>query len=128
MLLRPTTDDTYRVVGPCFIHGLMNSEAVLGRLLPSTQVRVAANNDGVFQPRYMDPTTSSLCSADPRLADVPVPEPWEPVKLWQWTNDDPTQCVKYRNTVTGEVINTDPRMFPDALRSRGLNLRNIVLS
>lgn len=128
MVLRRSTDNALRIVGPCFIHGLMNGEAVLGPLPSTTQLRVAANNDGIFQPQYMDSRTSALSYEDPRLAHVPVPKDWEAVEQWQWTRDDPIQCVRYRNVVTGEVINTDPRMSVEALRLRGVDLTCLWLS
>lgn len=51
---------------------------------------------------------------------------WQP-GAWERTRVDPNNCCRFRNTRTGEVVNSDPRLFPEALEARGVDVRTITL-
>jgi hypothetical protein len=70
-------------------------------------------------PAYINKRTGLEQYEDPRLERLVLPSEWEPIK-WEWTRDDSAQCSKFRNKNTGEVINSDPQLFPEALRVRGV--------
>ena len=68
MLLRPTINSQYRVVGPCYVDGLMNGEAFLGRLPDHYQTMyifdemLSGHTDA-----FLDRRTDRLQYNDPRL-------------------------------------------------------------
>jgi len=79
--------------------------------------------------RYFDKTSDEKhlkTSQDPRLSDIPVPPPWEPMHTNR-TKDDPKYFRKFRNTETGEVINFDPMLSASSLRERGVAVETIRL-
>ncbi|KAI3333872.1 HET-domain-containing protein [Ustulina deusta] len=59
-----------------------------------------------------------------------LPHSWE-VKIepieFEWTPSDSMHCRKFRNKSTGEIINSDPRLFPEALLERGIPVRTITI-
>ncbi|KAK4450969.1 HET-domain-containing protein [Podospora aff. communis PSN243] len=102
LLRRAERSSSYVVVGPCYVHGLMNAEGFLGPV-PS-------------------PWTARRTLHDPRLNPLP-PDEWEEVQ------GDITLRLEYRdfdlffrNKQTGQVLDSDPRMQPEALRQRGVDL------
>ncbi|KAI0477382.1 HET-domain-containing protein [Xylariaceae sp. FL0804] len=127
MLLRPSPSGEYGVVGDCYVHGIMDGEALLGSF--SAQWSVQYLGDGTDQydrPCYCNSNTGLKTTEDPRLESVPLPPVWEPVE-WERTRADPIFCNKYRHKDTGEIINSDPRLFPEALRERGVELTTVTL-
>lgn len=74
--------------------------------------------------RYLDLTTYEQTAEDPRLGALP-PE-WERVP-YERSPDDPALFEVFKNRVTGETINSDPRLSSDALRERGLKLQTFQL-
>ncbi|KAJ2995802.1 hypothetical protein NUW58_g1169 [Xylaria curta] len=120
MALRPTADGPHRVVGDCFVHGIMDGEAVLGRFPPNWKL-IAKTSGGAVLPHYLNTKNGVVTNADPRLDEIPLPEIWEPVEF-ERTREDPKSCRKYRNRETGDVINSDPRLFHDALKARGIDI------
>ena len=64
---------------------------------------------------------------DPRLVGIPLPPGWVPVADWEKTRDDPHDCERYYKKQTGEVINSNPRLLPEALQERGLQLQTITV-
>ncbi|KAK7957721.1 HET-domain-containing protein [Apiospora saccharicola] len=118
---------TYRLVGPVYVSGLMDGEALLGelpdtwRILYDTFHRYA--DEGVL---YKNLETGSLVKTDPRLESIPLPEEWEPV-AWTRKEIDPAICCRFKNKATGELINYDPRMTGKALKERGVDIQEITL-
>ena len=73
---------------------------------------------------YMNLQTGKQTLEDPRL-DLLPPE-WMRM-TYERTPDDPAYFARFRNNATGEVINSDPRLSPEALRARGVELETFSL-
>ncbi|KAI1155632.1 HET-domain-containing protein [Nemania diffusa] len=126
MVLRRTPTGEYEVVGNCYVHGIMDGEALLGVLPHPWKVEIYPNHNGHGTPRFRNTDTGITTEDDPRLANTPIPTEWEFIEF-EWTPPDPINCRKFRNRDTGEIINSDPRLFPEALLERGIPLRTITL-
>ena len=70
--------------------------------------------------------TGEVSPLDPRLGALP--SEWRELPDSDWTPDDPNQAVKFRNVVTGAEINSDPRLLPEALESRGVRIKKLLLA
>ncbi|KLU92599.1 hypothetical protein MAPG_11544 [Magnaporthiopsis poae ATCC 64411] len=134
MLLRPgPSPGEYLVVGECHSVNLQDATALLGPLPPPGRVEVVFDGrGGDITVQFLDPETGSRTNEDPRLP--PLPPPWVAVDNVAATGtlerslDDPYIFRRFRNRETGEVVNSDPRMSPDALRARGLALEYFTLA
>lgn len=124
MILRPRKNGNYTVIGKCYVQGLMNGEALLGDLTRAWTVQ-KHGNDGASVFKYYNEDTRCLTSEDPRLA--PLHESWRKV-CRQRTPDDPLHVTYFENIPTGWIINSDPRLLPHVLRSRGVNLETFPLT
>lgn len=123
MLLRRQSLTQHRVVGQCFQDGLDNAEGLLGPL-PDEFVMQMHRPNGVYQPSFLNTKEEKVCEEDPRLGEMP--RSWEKIDFTP-SQDDPIYAVKYRNKDTDEVLNSDPRLLPDMLRARGVNLQTFRL-
>lgn len=74
--------------------------------------------------RYVNMATGEQVADDPRLGALP-PE-WERV-VHERTADDPAYFQFFRHSDTGEVINFDPRLSPECLQARGVQLETFDL-
>jgi len=108
------------VVGECFVYGMMDGETLLGPFPSPWSVHVQQDLRGLNQPMYWNSETKSYQQDDPRLGELPAC--WEKVER-EKTSDDPHLFSPHRNKLTGEVINSDPRVFPEALKERGVDLQ-----
>ena len=127
MLLRGRKDNAYEVIGECFIHGLMDGEGLLGPLPEDWQIKSDFTPTGHLELRYVNKSLNTFSTEDPRITALgDVPKEWEKIEA-EWIQDDPANCRKYRNRSTGKVINSDPRLLPDALRARGVQLETFRL-
>lgn len=123
MLLRRTGSGNFLVVGPCFVHGLMDGESVLGPLPLSWKIQVKTRY-GVQTYQFVETATNTVTTDDPRLPSLP--DEWAQV-LRERTQDDPLDSKEFRNADTGEIINSDPRMLLEALQQRGVKLKTFRL-
>ena len=124
ILLREGSLGRFQVVGDCYIHGLMDAESVLGPLIDFWKLQFGYDAGGCFVPHFFNHSTKETTVEDPRLGLLP-PE-WRrlpPVR----TRDDPYTFARYHNDATGEVMNSDPRLLPEALRARGVRLSKFQL-
>lgn len=134
MLLRPgPTPGEYLVVGNCYSPNLEDATALLGPLpLPGRAEVVWGEEGGGVAMQFLDPGTCLRTDEDPRLP--PLPLPWEAVDNVAATGrlerslDDPWIFRRFRNRETREVVTSDPRMSPDALRARGVALEYFTLA
>jgi hypothetical protein len=127
MLLRPSSKHagSFEIVGECHVHGIMDGESLLGPLPHGWEVRsepTAGTRE--WAPHYWNSSTKILSAQDPRLGKMP-PD-WESTSQ-ERTPDDPIMCAPHRNKVTGTVLNSDPRLLPEALKDRGVNLETFRL-
>ncbi|KAL1852905.1 hypothetical protein Daus18300_011987 [Diaporthe australafricana] len=120
-------ENTFRVVGPVYLDGAMDGEAFLGQLPDHWCVQFdilkESASDKLF---YKNLDTGAVVKTDPRMDKIPLPYEWEPV-TWAREDIDPMICCRFRNKLTGELINYDPRMTSEALEKRGVNIQEIVL-
>jgi hypothetical protein len=124
MILRPQKNGAYIVIGKCYVQGLMNGEALLGDLSRSWTVQ-EHHKDSQTVFKYYNRDTECLTSEDPRLPSLD--ESWRKV-CRQRTADDPLHVTYFEHIPTGQIINSDPRLLPDVLRSRGVNLETFALT
>ena len=101
----------------------MYGEALLGPLPEPWDAKRKPEPAGISQPVFYNRDTKDAYNlrGDPRLG--PIPDDWE-----QLENDDPHRLQKWKNVATGEVINSDPRLLPSALRERGVKLQTFLLT
>lgn len=105
----------------------MDGEAFLGKLPDGWCVQYDISAESVRDKvLYKNLEAGTLVNTDPRLDKVPLPQEWEPL-AWTRGSIDPRICCRFRNKLTGELINYDPRMTSEALKERGVNIKEIVL-
>ena len=124
MILRPQKNGDYTVIGKCYVQGLMNGEALLGDLTRAWTVQ-QHHKDGQIVFKYYNRDTECLTNEDPRLP--PLDESWRKVCRPR-TTDDPLYVAYFEHIPTGRIINSDPRLLPHVLRSRGVNLKTFALT
>jgi hypothetical protein len=123
-VLRPIAAARYQVVGSCHIHGLSDAEQLLGPLPDPWRFQVKVGDMGERAYYFHNPVTSEDRTVDPRLESLP--SNWEPCEVEEISNEA-ERVAWFRNKDTGEVMNSDPRMLPVALESRGVDVRKIQL-
>ncbi|KAL8365197.1 hypothetical protein RB595_004145 [Gaeumannomyces hyphopodioides] len=129
----------YTVMGECFIHGLQDAAALLGPLPEPWRVELTAGHGNRLSVWFVNhgKTAATTTTADPvrtredpRLMKVPLPGAWERLRGRRGSGeqdgdgeeaDDPEMFDYFRNRDTGEVVNSDPRMMPEALEARGVS-------
>ncbi|KAL8754848.1 MAG: hypothetical protein Q9184_004992 [Pyrenodesmia sp. 2 TL-2023] len=123
LLLRRMKSGNLAVIGDCYIHGLMNGEALLGTLPSKWQYSIIRTADSGYQHGFVDQETGDRIFEDPRLGELPP----------GWRFKDPKAPVDWNNWFindeTGERLKwpIDPRMTADALRDRGVPLQKFEL-
>ncbi|KAI1661974.1 HET-domain-containing protein [Daldinia decipiens] len=127
MLLRPTASGEYEVVGDCYVHGIMDGEALFGSIPPPWTAQIGPGEDNRVRVMYYNEKTGDIYRDHQRLQEVPVPTGWEEITEWEKSQADPLYCKRFYNKETGEVINSDPRLFPEAFRERGVPVETITL-
>ncbi|KAL8923554.1 MAG: hypothetical protein Q9208_004500 [Pyrenodesmia sp. 3 TL-2023] len=123
LLLRPSFDGRHTVVGGCYVQGLMRGEAILGPLPDRWQYRWINSDSSVYNFGFVDQLTEQYVYEDPRHG--PLPSPWRlerpgvKADMSNW----------FINNEIGETLNWpyDPRMSTEALRKRGVPLRDFLL-
>ncbi|KAK1242546.1 hypothetical protein MKX08_005358 [Trichoderma sp. CBMAI-0020] len=126
VVLRQTRDGNFRLVGSSFVYGLNDGQTLLGSLNHPWRVQIFDHPDQDFriEHRYYNQETRELAVSDPRLEDHPD---WERVSLEDLgrplIGDDPIILEFFKNKMTGEIINSDPRLLPEALEARGVDLQ-----
>ncbi|KAL7627071.1 hypothetical protein AAE478_003847 [Parahypoxylon ruwenzoriense] len=126
IVLRAQPHGAFAVVGGSYVHGLSNGEGVLGPLPAPWQAVFRTDEAGVFVPYFRDPRAGVDSDEDPRLRALDLDPVWE-CCAGERTRDDPQLYARYRNRDTGEVLNSDPRLLPEALEGRGVALRRFRL-
>ncbi|KAF2489419.1 HET-domain-containing protein [Lophium mytilinum] len=120
IVLRPSIDETYQVVGEAYVHGVMNGELLLGALDKGVELIWKRDKDGLLSPTFLDRRTATITAEDPRLSSTALPPGWSKELdefglpwFWHDDSDEGTEC--------------DPRIGKEALLSRGVNLRTFTL-
>lgn len=126
VVLRPLSDGNYRLVGDAYVNGLEDAQSLLGRLPNPWRVQIFDHPDQEFriEHRYLNQETGELTASDPRLEDHVE---WTRVPLEELgrnlTGDDPLVIDFFRHKSSGRMMNSDPRLLPDALEARGVQLQ-----
>jgi hypothetical protein len=131
LILRPTTVEglnRFLVIGECYVHELMCNQAFLGPIPEGWRLH-PMETEGLSYAGYANVNTTT--QQDPR---VPLPPDWrymygtfeQPQELEVENEEDMTR-VWFENVVTGEQTYFDPRLTPEALRQRGVELQELVL-
>ncbi|KAK4185482.1 heterokaryon incompatibility protein-domain-containing protein [Podospora australis] len=117
----------YAIVGACFVHGLQHGAALLGPLPKAWVVRASHERLNSARVEFHN-TETNTSHDDPRL------EPISSVAGGHWefrqstrSSNDALYFRTYKHCTTGEVIKYDPRMTPEALSKRGVELEEFVL-
>jgi hypothetical protein len=100
----------------------MDGEVLLGPV-PGWKAVIRTDPNGDQRQKFVDPSGEEKVS-DPRFGDLP--EKWvvilAPDRLWP-----EKEVWVAQNTITGQIIYSDPRYFRTRLRARGIALRQFAL-
>ena len=119
MVLRVTEDGKFLLLGECYVHGLMNGEALLGPLLDGwRQVFHYEEKTQREADVFYDGRRGTYQFEDPRLGDLP--EGWSAM-------EHPLQYLSFVNEEQDLKTRFDPRMQPQHLRERGVELQRFLL-
>jgi Heterokaryon incompatibility protein (HET) len=108
MVLRPTEDGSYIVVGECFVHGLVKGEALLGPL--QNDIRMAGiilEGRGGYYSGFVDELTNTSSFLDPRIEALPLSH---------------GELEKYRNDLS-EHGSSRIDLSPERLQSLGVGIK-----
>lgn len=124
IVLRKEPSGNFQVVGDCYVHGLMEGEVVLGALPDPWVVQYMTLEDApLYVPTFVNARDGISQSEDPRLADVVVPPEWEDL-----TAESPeVERPKFKHRDTGKILKGDPRLLPQHLEARGIELQKFTL-
>ncbi len=114
----------FQVVGECYVHGLEDAVGLLGPLPKGWKAIIRGDALGRPNQRFVNPRDNREVIDDPRLGYLPAN--WERT-TYERQADDPAIFERFRNIVTGEMVNYDPRLSPEALEARGVQLRSFKL-
>jgi hypothetical protein len=116
MVLRPTKEGNYKVVGEAYCDGFIDGKALFGPFPDSFEVvsRHSPSEDA-WRPAYLNRKTGVFQAEDPRLG--PMPSGWS---IKSHENEEFVQW--FVNDETGEETR-DPRLSSEALRKRGVPLQ-----
>ncbi|KIM95703.1 hypothetical protein OIDMADRAFT_171163 [Oidiodendron maius Zn] len=118
------TGNEYEVIGVCYVDGVSHGESLLGPIPTPWQLRIIFDDLGIFTPQFVNADSGETTFEDPRLATVP--RDWEELEAIR-SPGDPTLFKRFHNKISGEIINSDPRMSPEALEQRGVKLQTFTL-
>ncbi|KUJ06525.1 uncharacterized protein LY89DRAFT_790395 [Mollisia scopiformis] len=121
MILRATTEG-FKVVGEAYCDVLMSGEALLGSLPPGFELILTFAESAGYYRRFVNSKASISQVPDPRLSQIPFPPGWR-----VQSHDSEEDFAKYVNDITGENSLYDPRLAPDALRQRGVEIQTFDL-
>lgn len=147
LVLRPhpqnqDSDDTYfRLVGTCYIHGYMNSEALLGAISEGwthTWTIVSGgpiNTSAVNTYTKTDGQHAHVQQLDPRLGDE-LPKGWQ---CWykpedessrskdEFNSDGEMRNLWFEDVESGEITRCDPRLRSEHLKTRGVKIQDLFI-
>ena len=121
VVLRPTDKENYIVVGVCYVHHIVTGDLLLGPL-PENWQRVWRFDEQSqnYWDIFVDRENGVWQIDDPRLGAIP--DGW-----FKEEHRDQHVYHMFRNKSTGLSNCFDPRMSPESLRSRGVDIREFQL-
>jgi hypothetical protein len=120
LILRPCENAAYQVVGPVYVHGLMDNEALLGPLPPGWSVHYTITPGGYEAQAFEDGNTGTGTFEDPRLGLLP-----DSRRISLNRTNSEFLMLKYQEKEAAEW--GDPRLTKEELERRGVALEQIVL-
>ncbi len=130
LVFRPQWGGRYCLVGDCFVYGLHDATALLGELPKPwvVQKRRDQFRNEIRTSGFFNTETGAWTREDPRLD--PDPD-WERIDIEDLgrepSGEDPDVFDFFRHRETGEMRDSDPRLLPEALRKRGVELEAFKL-
>jgi hypothetical protein len=115
MLLRQTSVGSFQAVGEYYVHGLADLVGFLGPLPVGWQIIIKGDALGRPTQRLINLRNGEETLDDPRLESLP--SNWERA-MYERCPEDPAIFDRFRNLETGELVNYDPRLSPEALEAR----------
>jgi len=117
MILR-AKNNYYQVVGETYCDGIMDGEAILGLLPDHYQVvRRMEPSTGGLAWACMDCRNGNIQLEDPRLGLMP--QGWQTVR---YTETEEMYYQRFVHESENGMTFSDPRLTPNALKERGINL------
>jgi hypothetical protein len=132
LILHPLPGSTeFRLRGDCYTHGLMRGEALLGRLPEPWKLRMLETPKSDF-PFYCN-DGNVVTQRDPRLP--PLPFGWRELYGWDIDNvyghehddDGEPMDIWFENISTKEIVRYDPRLTSEALKARGVDIKEFTV-
>jgi hypothetical protein len=121
IVLRPTVNNRYKVIGEAFFRGVMDGEALFGPFPGSFQpvLRYSEELKSNYMV-YIERESGMIQAEDPRLGELPpdwVLRNHEEDKIWSW----------FENEAEEEGTGTDPRLTIETIKERGILLQDFEL-
>lgn len=123
MVLRPK-EGRYSIIGESFVCGLDDAIKLLGPLPEPWRVITRTTSRAPHLHYFFDPRTGETIREDPR-----------PGPLYNWSRvdrepdgDDPIHFDFFEHEDTGLFINYDPRLEPEMIEDRGIQLETFTLA
>lgn len=125
IVLRPTHNGSWQVVGECYVHGLADTVGILGPIPHPWRPIVKGDSWGRPMSCFLNCRTGEETMEDPRLGSLP--RGWQRAD-YERSGGDPDMIQKFQNVHTGQVVNYDPRLSPDLLKEKfgGLGVLKLV--
>ncbi|KAF2840182.1 hypothetical protein M501DRAFT_1023505 [Patellaria atrata CBS 101060] len=123
VVLREKEPETFIVIGECYVDGLKDAFSILGPLPQPWEVQMFRDYGNRYKYRFHNKETHKVTDDDPRLGII---KDWERFDH-KPDADDPQVYDYFRHKETGETMNSDPRMLPDALKARNVKLESFTL-
>ncbi|KAN0106815.1 Heterokaryon incompatibility protein (HET) domain containing protein [Hyaloscypha variabilis] len=123
MILRPTREGNFKVVGGAYYDEIANGEALMGPIHDLFKlVRRWNAPEQSYLPAFLNTENNSYQLADPRLSKVSLPVGWRKKKHKM------EDCIQlFINDITGEETEFDPRLTAESLRERGVDIQTLNL-
>lgn len=106
------------------MHGLSDAVGILGPLPDHWGTIIKGDALGRPTQRFVHLGDNEETLNDPRLE--PLPSNWERATYERFA-DDPAIFERFKNLETGELVNYDPRLSPEVLEARGVELQSFKL-
>jgi len=113
----------FALVGECYCDRIMDGAALLGPLPEGFQLVWNLEQAlGMQSVAYIDRRSGEVQGEDPRLVGTPLPPGWH-VEPWSDGSADPAFVQEVGDgSQKPRKGNFDPRMSPEALRQRGVDI------
>jgi hypothetical protein len=123
MILRPTDDGVFKVVGEAYHDKLADGEALMGALPDGFTIVDRWNEQlEIYYRAFLNSDTGPFQAEDPRLSSVDLPVGWRKIRgheLEEW--------VELFNNAREGTVHQDPRLTAEALKQCGVDIQTFDL-